>query len=320
MPRIPGWFPLLLCLLSSCVDRSPVFRATATAEIARQPGDYLNGTARAWQVSRGGVSRGLLWGTLHLSYGSNTQMPGPIRARFYAAADLTVEAVLDEAPDAMHAIYDASRKANLAADRAALQRLDPATRAALDQVPGADMGTLSVRGAASLLAMAAARPYDAAALPENDVVDLNLILFARAQDRPVHGLETPGTVDPTLADPNGPEAAAVFRRLVRQKDDREEFTRWLRTTYGQGDVATAVAGLAAWEADAGDLRLNDRIRDALYTRRNAAWLPQLEARFGEPGDHFVAVGAGHLLGPDGLVALLRARGYQVTPCVHDVCS
>ena len=35
------------------------------------------------------------------------------------------------------------------------------------------------------------------------------------------------------------------------------------------------------------------------------WLGQ-----GEPV--FVVVGAGHLVGPDGLVALLRAKGYDVT--------
>ena len=327
MARKQAWFPFLptfllllsACALSACAGNTPAFQAAADIERARNPQIYGNGTARAYQVSRAGLPRGLLWGTLHIPYGTDTLLPAPIRARFYAAADLTVETILDQAPDAMRALADASRHANLATDPALPQRLDPATRAALAEVPGANLRTLSLRGAATVLAMAAARPYDPGALPDDGFTDLNLVYFACAQDRPVHGLEPPGTQDPTLADPNGPEAAALHRRHVRQRDTKPEFDRWVSATYAKGDVASAVAGLAAWAADAQDMRMEDRNRAALYTARNAAWLPQLDARLQQPGDHFIAIGAGHLLGSDGLVALLRTKGYQVTPCPHDAC-
>ena len=56
---------------------------------------------------------------------------------------------------------------------------------------------------------------------------------------------------------------------------------------------------------------------ALYNRlnrdRNRAWLPHLRAMLDEEADDetLVVVGAMHLLGEDGVVALLRAKGYTV---------
>ncbi|MBI3438101.1 MAG: TraB/GumN family protein [Proteobacteria bacterium] len=49
----------------------------------------------------------------------------------------------------------------------------------------------------------------------------------------------------------------------------------------------------------------------LFLRRNAAWLPVIERELAGRNTEFVAVGAGHLLGPDGLIAQLRARGLHV---------
>ena len=55
----------------------------------------------------------------------------------------------------------------------------------------------------------------------------------------------------------------------------------------------------------------DRIEDELLYQRNTAWIPKLETIFER--DHvFVAVGAGHLRGPRGVIELLRARGYAIT--------
>jgi uncharacterized protein YbaP (TraB family) len=77
----------------------------------------------------------------------------------------------------------------------------------------------------------------------------------------------------------------------------------------------------AWEQ--GDLETLERsviedtrehypgVYEALFVRRNAAWMEVLTHELAGSGVDFVAVGAGHLLGPDGLVRQLQARGYTV---------
>ncbi len=79
-------------------------------------------------------------------------------------------------------------------------------------------------------------------------------------------------------------------------------------------IAAWLSGdLAGLEAEA-----LDPMREAapgLYRRmvvdRNTAWIEQLEARLEGAGRSVVVVGAGHLLGEDGLPARLRALGYEV---------
>jgi uncharacterized protein len=51
--------------------------------------------------------------------------------------------------------------------------------------------------------------------------------------------------------------------------------------------------------------------NVLFKQRNAAWIETLQHELQGSGVDFVAVGAGHLLGPDGLVEQLRARGIRV---------
>jgi len=49
----------------------------------------------------------------------------------------------------------------------------------------------------------------------------------------------------------------------------------------------------------------------LLVDRNRNWMPKIEALFARPGRAFVVVGAAHLVGADGLISMLRARGYTV---------
>jgi uncharacterized protein len=49
----------------------------------------------------------------------------------------------------------------------------------------------------------------------------------------------------------------------------------------------------------------------LIDSRNRHWASVLEARLKQPGSVVVVVGVGHLIGPGGLPALLRAKGYRV---------
>lgn len=53
--------------------------------------------------------------------------------------------------------------------------------------------------------------------------------------------------------------------------------------------------------------LDERIRAA----RSRNWVPKIESYLRSGQTYFVVVGAAHMGGPDGLLALLRARGYQI---------
>lgn len=49
----------------------------------------------------------------------------------------------------------------------------------------------------------------------------------------------------------------------------------------------------------------------LFVERNNAWMEELTREMEGSGVDFVAVGAGHIVGRDGLAAQFRARGYRV---------
>lgn len=80
--------------------------------------------------------------------------------------------------------------------------------------------------------------------------------------------------------------------------------------------------MAAWrEGNAGFLSnaMHSHFRDfpamadRLLGARNRNWIPKIEQFAGSGRTYFVVVGAAHLGGPDGVVALLKSRGYQVQP-------
>jgi len=50
---------------------------------------------------------------------------------------------------------------------------------------------------------------------------------------------------------------------------------------------------------------------SLIVERNNNWVPQIEACMARPQPCFVVVGAAHLIGPDGLLTLLKKKGYQI---------
>jgi uncharacterized protein YbaP (TraB family) len=60
-----------------------------------------------------------------------------------------------------------------------------------------------------------------------------------------------------------------------------------------------------------DMRSDPALYQRLLVDRNRNWLPKIEALFSRPKPSLVVVGAAHLIGPDGLLQMLRARGYAI---------
>jgi uncharacterized protein YbaP (TraB family) len=51
--------------------------------------------------------------------------------------------------------------------------------------------------------------------------------------------------------------------------------------------------------------------EKLLVQRNNNWVPQIEKFLTEDKNVLVIVGAAHLAGEDGLLALLKAKGYEL---------
>jgi uncharacterized protein YbaP (TraB family) len=54
-----------------------------------------------------------------------------------------------------------------------------------------------------------------------------------------------------------------------------------------------------------------QIENRLLRRRNIQWVKKIEAMMAEDKNIFIIVGAGHLIGPGSVVALLKEKGYKV---------
>ncbi|MEZ5996653.1 MAG: TraB/GumN family protein [Hyphomonadaceae bacterium] len=89
-----------------------------------------------------------------------------------------------------------------------------------------------------------------------------------------------------------------------------------------GDVVAMVDAMsAAWERGDDAALAQAVIEDTrskypelyqtLFVDRNNAWMQVLTRELEGAGVDFVAVGAGHIVGPEGLAAQMRARGYRV---------
>jgi uncharacterized protein YbaP (TraB family) len=85
----------------------------------------------------------------------------------------------------------------------------------------------------------------------------------------------------------------------------------------QSEMATLVEKWKTGDADALDALLFKSYKDypeaytLLIVDRNKNWLPKIEALATGKENVFIVVGAAHLVGKDGLIALLKQKGYQV---------
>lgn len=103
-----------------------------------------------------------------------------------------------------------------------------------------------------------------------------------------------------------PQQQALLASTLQGAAQAKEKSHRLQQAWATGDMAVVDRSLQ--EEFAGQPAL----RAALLTARNQAWTAKLESLMAGGVRPFVAVGAGHMAGADGLPAMLAARGYKVT--------
>ena len=128
---------------------------------------------------------------------------------------------------------------------------------------------------------------------------------AKADGKTTQGLETSEYQVSRLDGLSMDQQERLLAESVKELDEERANMKKLVDGWRAGDVA-AVERIVLSE-----LKAEPALYQRLLVERNRNWLPKIEALFARPRRALVVVGAAHLVGPDGLIAALKAKGYTV---------
>ena len=142
----------------------------------------------------------------------------------------------------------------------------------------------------------------------NNLIDIAVQERANEMGRPSAGLETLQEQIDLLFNTPLTEQAQGLLEACKQDDKFLEMSVALSEAYASQDLDRIFTVMS--ESVEGEE--NEDAMDALLYDRNRAWVPKLIEMMPERAC-LVCVGAGHLPGPQGVLQLLRDRGYTVEP-------
>nr|MBA3812493.1 TraB/GumN family protein [Caulobacteraceae bacterium] len=272
--------------------------ALAAARASAQP--------PVWTI-RGARGAALLFGSVHLLPTGLDWRPRALTQAVSEADELWFELPIDQATNA-EAVRLASRRGILPRGERLSDHLTADQNARLGRV-AASLGVARA-------GFETMRPWFAE-------VTLSLLVDERAGAAASQGVEAQiETVAPPtarrrsfetarqqiafLADAAMADQVAVLDETLREIEERPDSYGRMVGEWMTGDLK----GLAA-DALEPLRRASPTTYRRLITERNRRWAAALRRRLARPGAIVVVVGMGHLVGPDGVPALMKAGGAQV---------
>ncbi|WP_227103277.1 TraB/GumN family protein [Chromobacterium rhizoryzae] len=249
-----------------------------------------------------------LYGTMHVGRPGSDAPDWGLKQALSASDALVLE--LD--PTAEAAVAEVTALAGAAAPRQ-WRQLDAGSRdSLLSQLDQMGVAREQARGLAPSLWLMqlALREYQRMGQQAQHSREAMLLEMARAARRPVLALETAGQQSRLLFEMPAP----ALREWVRQSaewqgaEEADRYYRDLISAWERGDLDA----LQALVALPGYPRLSAWTQHEMLDRRNLAMARRIDD-WAASKRLFVAVGALHLAGPQGLVRQLRQRGYQLRP-------
>jgi uncharacterized protein YbaP (TraB family) len=147
--------------------------------------------------------------------------------------------------------------------------------------------------------------WQAAGLDPSLGLDRHFYDRAVAEHKQVQGLETTDYQISRFDQMTMEQQDHLLAESITDLDAERSNIRRLTEAWRAGDQPTVEQIVLR------SLREDPLMYRQLLVERNRNWLPKLESLLERRGHTIVVVGAAHLVGPDGLIALLKAKGYTI---------
>ena len=284
MLRLAAWLAPL-ALLASC---------TPSPEPAR---------AALWRIDGPGGQQGWLFGTIHSLERPALWRTPPVAQALAQAGEIVVEVGNLDDKGAMARQFQALASAQ--GKPPLTQRVDPKFRPALLAL--LKKGGYEDDGFAAMDTWAAALTL--ARVGEGSLdsdYGIDRAIIRGAGGKPV--VEIEGAREQLETFDRMPEAEQrdLLQLVVADAASGETESGSLAEAWRKGDMGTIER-----ETHRG-LLSDPELREALYAGRNRAWVAKIAGMLASGRHPFVAVGAAHMAGLEGLPSLLAGRGYTVT--------
>ena len=300
-------------MLAALEREDPAAMAAIRAEAAKVP----NGKGLLWKIEKDGrVS--FLFGTMHMTDERVTSLTAPARKAFDASTTVVIETtdVLDKAQ--MITALMQRPELTMFTDGTTLTSLLPPgevqdVTTALDHrgIALASVAKMKPWMLSAMLALPAcelARQADGA-----PILDVRLAEDAKASGKSLQGLETAMSQLEAMASLPMDFHIRGLVETLKLGDRIDDVIETMIVLYVNGDTGTfwplfksAMPGGAEDEAGYA------AFEQTMITERNKTMAEKADPILAK-GNAFIAVGALHLPGREGLVELLRDAGYTVTP-------
>ena len=248
-----------------------------------------------------------LFGSVHILPAGVNWRPKALDTALERADDVWFEIPFDPATQ-LAASQSAIKRAMLPEGQSLMAQLDAATKARLVRVAGAH--NLPVAYLDKL------RPWMADIVLSQAFIDRRGARVSEGVEQVIsrglpetvkrRAFETPEQQLSMLAGAPVKDQIAMLAETLRSIEEEPEafddlVALWL------GNDAKGIADEAM-----GPLKeTSPYLYEVLVRQRNTAWVKQITRRLAGSGDTVVVVGVGHLVGPDSVPAMLRARGVKV---------
>ncbi|MGY3437862.1 MULTISPECIES: TraB/GumN family protein [unclassified Marinovum] len=317
-----SWASRAVCDVPEVGVHDAVFAPTTLAALEQAAAKIPNAKGRFWRVTAPSGAVSHVWGTMHSADPRILDLPDMVQQRIADARVVAIE-IDPTFPDraAFDAQFDTSdwlrngRQDSALTDTALPPHVLAWIRLRTQAIGwGHDAPErLTPGGLAELLLSDPCSDFTAGVLPVQDGRIQMLALIAGAK---IHAFERPDRIRRHLDHPGNAGFAVDFLSVYGSYLDPE--TTWQdRATqmalYLRGELGVMMAWDRAYVSDtlADDGAIIDRVNAYLLDARNHAFTSNIRSEMAQ-GGVLLAVGAFHLPGQSGLIALLRAQGHTVT--------